>query len=295
MLITENKIPKKHYIELEKKNQLKQLQTELILPSIPKLSDELIVKLEKYKQKKYCGLLIEHKYINKLKIIDKELKQLENYFKYKTIGIIPESNIIPVAKTLKNGNINIDYKRIDSQIINFDSLFKSMRLEIEKVNFSFTNPKFMGSIDIVAIDNNIKSKVISKKRVLIQLVTTSLINDKYKNKGWHLDNLAGKNEITIKAIHLKLLAKYEWGISDIPFYYFVFSNKNEWEYKVFEICVDSNTVLDYYNSLKNVKYYLNEQINNWTALPIYKKCISCQLNTTCNKAQNIAEINKIYI
>jgi len=291
----ERKIPKKYYKEQEVKNELKKLQTELGLPSIPKICDELVVDLEKYKSNNYCGLKIEHRFINNNKFKRSESQLRNDYFKYKSIGLLNEEKNVPEPKTLKNGTLNIEYKRLESQSINCKNLLDSMNLEIDKLNFQFTNPKYAGTIDVIALDNNIKTKVKNKKRVLIQLVTTGLLNDKYKSNGWHNETLADKNELTIKAIHLKMLAKYEFGIEDIPFYYFVFSNKNEWEYKAFEICVDKNTISQYYNSLKNVKYYLDEQINNWSALPLYKSCINCELNFTCHKSQDFAEINKIYI
>ena len=287
------KIPNKYYKEQEKRNELKKKQISLNLPSIPKLSDDLVIDLQEYKKQEHCGLVIEHKYFNKESIPLTDNQVLESYFKYKTTGI-KLNDVIPEPKLLKNGNLSIDYKRIESQINNYNTLMKSLQFEVDKINFQFTNPKFAGTIDIVALDNKIKTKVKNKKRVLISLKTTGLINDKWKKTGWHQETLADKNNITIKAIHFKLLAKYEWGI-DVPFYFFVFSNKNEWEHKVFEICVDENTITEYYNSLKNVKYYLDEQINKWIAYPKYKHCFNCQLNPICGQAQTVAEINKIYI
>ena len=292
-MINQKKIPNKYYTEQEKKNELKQLQTTLQLPSIPKLSDSLVIDLKQYKNNEFCGLLIEKKYFDKEELKNSESEELENYFKYKCVGL-KYNEINPEPKLLKNGNLSIDYKRIEKQVENFKNLFKSLQFTIDKINYKFTNPKFDGTIDIVAIDNKIKTKVKNKQRVLIQLKITGLINDKWKSTGWHEETIAEKTNHTIKAIHLKMLAKYEWGF-DVPFYYFVFSNKNEWEHKVYKINVDENTISDYFNSLKSVKLYLDEQINNWQQKATYKRCFNCKLNTLCNSALSVAEINDVYI
>ena len=52
-----------------------------------------------------------------------------------------------------------------------------------------------------------------------------------------------------------MLAKYEWGIEDIPFYFMVFSNKNEVECKIFEIIIDEATKFQHYQNLENIKKY----------------------------------------
>ena len=162
-MISERKIPNKYYKEQEKRNELKQKQISLNLPSIPKLSDELVIDLEQYKKQEFCGLIIEHKYFNKESLPFTETEQVESYFKYKTVGI-KTNDITPKPKLLKNGNLSIDYKRIESQVENYKTLIKSLQFEVDKINYTFTNPKFSGTIDIVALDNKIKTKVKNKKR-----------------------------------------------------------------------------------------------------------------------------------
>ena len=111
---------------------------------------------------------------------------------------------------------------MNKQKENFDRIMKSYNLEIEKTGFAFTNPKYSGIADIIALDNNVKSKDVNKKRVIIDLKTSGLINDKWSPYGWANESIEEKWDLLIQAVHYKMLAKYEWGIEDIPFYFMVF-------------------------------------------------------------------------
>ena len=62
------KIPQAHYKEKEKRNEEKNKQTQLPLPSIPKISQSLIKSLYKYKMGEECGLKIHASYIDKVNI-----------------------------------------------------------------------------------------------------------------------------------------------------------------------------------------------------------------------------------
>ena len=81
---------------------------------------------------------------------------------------------VPKAKLLKNGKPSLAYARMDKQVENFKNLMKRLNFKIEQTGFAFTNPKFSGITDVIAHDNNIKSKVINKKRIIIDLKTSAL-------------------------------------------------------------------------------------------------------------------------
>jgi len=293
------KIPKKAYKEKEKRNNLKKTQSELDLNNIsPKISDLLVKDLYKYKLQEECGLRIESRFITKdVKFPTTELQDLHNYFYFHSTGKCVVDNVKPEPILLKTGKPSIEYVRINSQIENFKLLMSRMNFSIEQTRFEFTNPKFSGLADIVAHDNNIKSKDIMKKRVIIDLSTTSLLNDKWSSNGWGDENFEEKEELLLKAIHLKLLAKYEWGIEDIPFYYFVFSNKNNWEYKVFKINVFKETLQEHYSNLLNIKKFLDYTMKNgWIAYPNYSVCRECPLSiSSCNFATDIPKIQEVKI
>jgi len=290
------KLPKSHYIEKEKKNKEKKKQTKLELPSIPKISQSLIKALYKYKMDEECGLVIEKQYFEKVNFPSTEAQELGNYFEYRCTNQLPRDNHTPIPKTLKNGNLSLPYQRMEKQVENFNHLMKRLNFSIEQTGFSFTNPKYSGILDILAHDNNIKSKVKNKKRIIIDLKTSGLLNDKWSEYGWSSDSIEEKDSILLQAIHYKMLANYEWGIEDIPFYFFVFSSKNDWEYKVFKVNVDTATYQQHYSNLLNIKEYLDKQIKiGWKAKPSLAKCNTCPLFDTCLHSTDIAEIEEVYI
>lgn len=290
------KIPKKAYKQKEKRNEAKKRQTALDLPSIPKLSQSLIKSLFKYKMDEECGLLIYASYFENINFPSSEAQELGNYFEYKATGQLPRDNHTPQAKLLKNGNPSLPYARMDKQVENFQYLMKRLNFDIEQTGFSFTNPKYSGIADIIGIDKNIKSKDVYKKRIIIDLKTSGLLNDKWSEFGWADESIEQKDNLLIQAIHYKILAKYEWGIDDIPFYFMVFSTKNDWEYKVFKINVDEVTYQQHYANLLNAKKYLDEQIEKgFMAKPSLERCHTCPIKETCLQSADIPSIQEVYI
>jgi hypothetical protein len=292
-------IPKKAYKQKEKINNLKKAQATLDLNNVtPKLSQSLVKELYKYKLKEECGLRIEAKYLTKSVVFPySEFKKLGNYLKYKATGQLPLDGHTPEPILLKTGKSSLDYIRMDSQVDNFKRIMKRMNFSIEQTGFTFTNPKYSGIADIIAHDNNIKSKDVMKKRIIIELKHSGLWN--YKLNFWDAtdESNAEKDELLIQAIHYKLLAKYEWGIEDIPFYFMVFSNKNDWEYKIFKVNVDEATLQQHYNNLLNIKKFLDDTMRNgWIPYPKYAVCRQCPLAISiCNHAIDVPTIQEVFI
>jgi len=252
--------------------------------------------LYKYKNGEECGLVLEHIYIKGKYLPSSEVQELGNYFEYICTGGLPRDEHIPEPKLLKTGKPTIQYSRMQKQKENFERMMYEYGFEIEKVGHSFTNPKYSGIADIIAIDKNVKGKDKNKKRIIIDLKSSGMLNDKWSPYGWASESIEEKWDLLIQAIHYKMLAKYEWGIDDIPFYFFVFSNKNDYECKVFEIIVDETTRFQHTNNLRNIKTYLDEQLAmGLKAKPDYNRCNKCQLAETCIQKVNVPIPQKVYI
>jgi hypothetical protein len=287
---------KKAFKEKEKRNEAKKSQTELILPQIPKLSHSLVKALYKYLLKEECGLRIHASYIDRMDFPNTDAEDLDFYLKYKATGKLLKNGDYPKPILLKNGNPSIEFARLDIQAENFKQSIARLNFTIEQTGFEFTNPLYAGITDIIAHDNNIKSKDKNKKRIIIELRSSALINDKLSPNGWADENINEKWDLLFQAIHYKMLAKYEWGIEDIPFYFFVFSTKNEWEYKMFKINVDANTMQEQYLNLKNTKVYLDETLKTgFVAHPKFSVCRTCPLSITCNSALDMPQVQEVSI
>lgn len=290
------KLTKKQYKEKEKRNEAKKLQTELPLPKIPKLSQSLVKSLYNYKIGKECGLKIEASYINGENFPPTEVQELGNYFEYICTGQLPRDGHTPLPKLLKSGKPTTAYSRMDKQKENYERIMKSYNLQVEKTGFVFTNPKYSGIADIIALDKNVKSKDKDKQRIIIDIKTSGLINDKWSPYGWADESIEEKWDLLIQAVHYKMLAKYEWGIEDIPFYFMVFSNKNETECKIFEINVDEPTKFQHYQNLETIKKYLDSCIKEgWKAKPELMRCSVCPLTKTCLEKLEVPTIQKVYV
>lgn len=292
----ERQMTKKAYKEKEKRNEAKKLQTEMLLPKIPKISQSLIKALYKYKIGDECGLRIQANYIDGVNFTSSDAQQLGNYFEYVATGQLPRNNEIPQPKLLKSGAYSTDYERMNKQVENFKNIMGYLNFSIEQTGFKFTNSKYDGTLDILAHDNSIKSKDINKKRIIIDLKSTGLINDKWSEYGWATESIEEKESLMLQAIHYKMLAKWEWGIEDIPFYFLVFSTKNDWEYKIFKINVDETTMAIHLNNLKTIKTYLDFVIKDgFKAKPKYETCRNCELAITCSSFLSHPPINEVTI
>lgn len=296
-MTTERKMTKKAYAQIEKRNEAKKKQTELVLPKIPKLSQSLVKALYKYKMKEECGLRIHASYIDGINFPSTDAQELGNYFEFIATGQLPRDNHTPTPKVLKNGNFSLEYERMNKQVENFKNAMSRMNFEIEQTGFKFTNPKYDGIADIIALDKNIKTKVKNKQRVIIDTKTSALINDKWSPYGWAEESIEEKWDLTIQAIHYKMLARYEWGVEDVPFYFFVFSTKNDWEYKLYKINVDEDTMQQHFINLKNIKVYLDDILNGngFQAYPTYARCRECPLQITCKSFMDTPQVIEVCI
>lgn len=296
-MTSQRKMTKKAYAQIEKRNEAKKKQTELVLPKIPKLSQSLVKSLYKYKMKEECGLRIHASYIDGINFPSTDAQELGNYFEFIATGQLPRDNHTPTPKILKNGNFSLEYERMNKQVENFKNVMTRMNFEIEHTGYKFTNPKYDGIADIIALDKNIKTKVKNKKRVIIDTKTSALINDKWSPYGWAEESIEEKWDLTIQAIHYKMLARYEWGVEDVPFYFFVFSTKNDWEYKIYKINVDEDTMQQHYRNLQNIKLYLDEILNGngFQPYPSYARCRECPLQITCKSFMDTPQVIEVCI
>jgi hypothetical protein len=92
-----------------------------------------------------------------------------------------------------------------------------------------------------------------------------------------------------------MLAMKEWGVADVPFYFFVFSNRNEIDCLIYEVEVDSDTFIRHEQNMKNGLEFFNKELKNgFKNYPSLKKCSNCQLKSTCTDFIDVPKIEKIY-
>ena len=252
-----------------------------------KMSQSLIKILHEYKQGLECGALVKAKYIDGLVTPSTELQELGNYFEYLCTGSLARDGHTPQPTILKNGNLSVGYERMTKQKENFDKIIKQYGFEVLEIDYNFAHDTFSGIADIIALKDG--------KKCIIDIKTTSLIDDKWTDYGWSSESIEQKDKLHIQAVHYKMLAMKEWGVSDVPFYFFVFSNRNEIDCLVYEVQVDEDAFFRHeQNMINGLKFFNKELVNGFKTYPSVKKCNNCPLKDTCKDFTDIPKIETIY-
>ena len=170
---------------------------------------------------------------------------------------------------------------------NFDKIIKHYGFEVLEIDYNFAHDTFSGIADIIALKDG--------KKCIIDIKTTSLIDDKWTDYGWSSESIEQKDKLHIQAVHYKMLAMKEWGVSDVPFYFFVFSNRNEIDCLVYEVQVDEDAFFRHeQNMINGLKFFNKELVNGFKTYPSVKKCNNCPLKDTCKDFTDIPKIETIY-
>ena len=98
---------------------------------------------------------------------------------------------------------------------NYHKVLKKYGFDVIGIDHHFKSKDYSGIADVIAVRDN--------QKVIIDIKSTGLIEDKWSPYGWHNESLPFNDNLLIQARHYKMLAFEEWGIEDIPFYFFVFS------------------------------------------------------------------------
>ena len=286
------KLSKRAYLENSKRNEARKLQSELPLPKIPKISVELTEWLHNYKLNKECGIKLKEKFFNGVPFESNDkMHLLSKFFIQSVLQSTYKGESKVYLKSIFPNHYNKIQNIVDSQIANFNHFLGLNKIEIEHKYFEFTNPKFDGTIDIVALDNKIKTIVPSKKRILIKLLFTNEFDSV-----WSFENVRDNYGKQVEPLHHKMLANWEWGIDNIPFYYFIFSSKSEYEYRVIHIDSLSDTITHHYSIMSNVKEYLDNQIVlGFKPKATITNCSQCTIKETCKHKTEIPTIQTIKI
>jgi len=261
-----------------------------------KISQSLLKALYNFKKGEECGIKIFEQYVNGLETPSSEAMDLGNWFEYQCTGQMPRSGILPVEKKLKGGGLSAEYRRMEVQVKNFNRIIDRYEIRIDETGYVFNHDKYSGITDINATWDD--------ELCIIDVKSTGKIDDKWSEFGWHEDKFENPDNpiaqyLTIQAVQYKLLAREEWGISNIPFYFFVFSTTDENSVKIYKVEVDEDRLdkhkeqLDFaYNYFNNVFVNLpKEQL----AFPNQKRCHECPLNQNCSYKIDVPLVRVIQV
>ena len=261
-----------------------------------KVSQSLLKALYNFKKGEECGIKIYEQYVNGLETPASDAMDLGNWFEYQCTGQIPRSGIVPVAKTLKGGGLPAEYRRMEVQVENFKRIIDRYEIQIDETGYVFNHDKYSGITDINATWDD--------ERCIIDVKSTGKIDDKWSEFGWHEEKFENPDNpmaqyLTIQAVQYKLLAREEWGIPNIPFYFFVFSTTDENSVKIYKVEVDDDRLDKHQEQLDVAYHYFNNVFVHKTkeelAFPNLKRCNECPLNQTCNQKIDVPLVKTIQV
>ena len=199
-----------------------------------RISQSLLKALEKYADKKECGLRIEAQYINGEQGPSTPAQALGNWFEYECTGALPPYNpVVPEPKILKSGKLAVAYERMKEQVENYKRAIEFYNVTEIQAGVDMKWANITGTADIIAKVNGVKS--------IIDIKTTALFDDKWNDFGWATEHLADgfrpKLTLLVQALHYKWLYKNLHN-EDLDFYFWVFSTQNSHDFKIIKVNID---------------------------------------------------------
>jgi hypothetical protein len=185
---------------------------------------------------------------------------------------------------------------MEIQIENFKRIIQRYEIQIDETGYVFNHDKYSGITDINATWDD--------ERCIIDVKSTGKIDDKWSEFGWHEDKFENPDNpiaqyLTIQAVQYKLLAREEWGVPNIPFYFFVFSTTDENSVKIYKVEVDEDRLDKHQEQLDVAYHYFNNVFVHKTkeelAFPNLKRCNECPLNQTCNQKIDVPLVKTIQV
>jgi len=254
------------------------------------ISYSLIRAFDEMEIKGSCGIKFYNTYITKkIPFISSKAMDLGVYFEYICTGQKPRNNKTPEPVLLKSGKLSTDYERMNKQKLNFDKIIKNYNIKIKDTGKVLEYNGIKGILDIEG--------EIEGQPIIIDIKTSGLINDKWSEYGWYLPRLSESPNLLQSQIYKYLYWKL-FDIKDVPFYYLIFSTKND--YEVLFVKIQYYNFLSKMEELEKKINYVKESINYmitnkcFEATKDYTECLNCNYKD-CIFRRDIPEIKEIKI
>lgn len=286
-----------------------------------KITQSLLKSLIKYRNGEECGIIFKAKYIdNRYDLFPpSDAQNLGAWFEYMATGSVPKNGETPKAEYLKrgkdeNGNPQLatDYRLMKVHVDNFKKTMNAYGFEMISVGEDITTEypnKFgadvilkgtldiraMATKDIYSYYQNEKVLVAKKgEDVIIDLKTTGLLDDKYNDYGWQLDNLHNKINLVTQPIHYKFIELCNTG-KNIPFIFMLFNSRNENDVRIIDFRIDDSAYEEHKSfidsGIQNMIFFMKR---GFKATPSLAKCSDCPLANDCKFKASISPISVYY-
>jgi hypothetical protein len=260
-----------------------------------KLTQSMIKSLFDVNEGSECGLVFKAKFLDgKFDLFTASTVQsVGTWFEFMVTGALPKDGKIPQPQLTSKNELTAPFKKIEAHIDNFKNVFNHYGIKIVSSGDVIKHNDLEGTIDILALatkdiaDENGEVIVKAKQQFIIDIKTTGLLDDKWNDYGWELNNLANKTKLILQPIHYRYIWLRKTG-EEIPFLFFLFSSTNPDDYRIINFTFGESTYLGHTNLINKVlKLYLYYEEKGFPAHPSPIRCGGCPLKGDCKSAVDV--------
>jgi hypothetical protein len=255
------------------------------------ISQSLMKDLQEYSLGNECGLLLKAKYLENVETKTSEAMHLGQYFEYMATGQVPRNGQIPQPKMVYQGKPNEKlseaYQRAYLSAMYCKSIFNALGIQIISTGEKIEHDKASGTTDVLASWNN--------RHCIIDLKYSGLLDNKWDERGWHIDTLEQKDKLMIQAVHYTYIEQNRTN-QDVDFYFFLFSSSDPNDVRIVKVEVEPLKIEMHKENINRAYMIWNKLIetDSFKAHGSLAKCSSCPINENCPSRVVLPQITTIY-
>ena len=254
------------------------------------ISQSLIKSLFEYKEGKFCGIQFHAQFVKGMLFPSSDIQRLGQWFEYEATGALPKDGLVPLPDTTTKGELTAPYKKMTKQLDNWKRLQAKYEIKLISKGRKITvydktlvpNP-MDGTTDLELEITNYQTGV-KIPYAMGDIKTTGLLDNKWDERGWEIENLSNKVKLVMQPIHYKFIRMIEKKTDkEPPFFFFLFSNTNEVDHRIIKFNLDTESNIQQHriviqNTVKELHYQFKK---GFTPYPSVSACEKCPLKANC--------------
>lgn len=255
---------------------------------------------------RYCPRKVKEIYIDQRYNITTEAMLRGQYFESQTIGgTAHKDELVTDLPRLKNGGKSARHKRVDDQILKFQTLANQhgMVIDPNKIQYEIAHPwpedekyTIQGVIDLlspISYADGETGEMVDLPLAIIDIKLTENLYTTYGDFSWAYPS--NMDHLQAQCYSWLFKQNYE---KDIPFFYWVFDYKPSGaENQLFLKKIDNTEMAEFKQTVRTVIAEIEfNQETGWEERPSEENCKKCPLriNEACNKAMTRQTAKIIY-
>lgn len=265
-----------------------------------RISQSMIKSLIDYHEGNLCGLVFQEKFVNGNfdKFLASDAMAVGTWFEYELTGAVPKDGKIPEPQRTKNGELLAQYKKMLQHIKDFKATMMYYGFEIVSIGEKIKHGDLEGTLDLRC---RAKQRIVTPTGIIIEkgeefivdLKTSGLLDNKWMDYGWEIENLANKYKIVIQPIMYKYIEKMNTG-KDIKFFFFLYNTQDEFDSRIIHFICDDDAFAELEATIENARKLLRIHMGKWEARPSKKVCSKCPIRIGCKSFAAVPPITDFY-